>query len=187
MLVCHVVIIHTIALVIACFPRGLYSLRHCLVHTFHTRTVPSAEAEIKLELSLEKARLVTALLWPSRVLVPTGRPPSTDDAWLSNNECETWACAAVTDTAVEVISTMYITPFDAPAHTRSSVGLQVNDSREWGSETRKHTRAWRTSYKTIVRSKEHVNARNVVSVSYIKQSLIGKVCALQVLHKKIKQ
>lgn len=64
------------ALVMACFPRGENSRRHWRVHTFHTRTVPSTEADSRLELSWEKARLVTALEWPSRALVPTGRPPA---------------------------------------------------------------------------------------------------------------
>ena len=72
-------------------------------------------------------------------------------------------------------------PLEAPAQTRSCVGLQVTDSSECGRDTRRHTCPCNTSYRTRVRSKEQLSTRRVVSVSKRTQSLTGSVCELHVL------
>jgi hypothetical protein len=138
----------TIALEMPCLPSGVYSLRHCLVHTFHTLTEPSWEADTSVQLSREKHRLLTALVWPSKILVflgsPSPLPVEMRDSRLLE-WCDTCACAAVTATAVEVRSTRYTAPLELPAQTKSCVELHVSDSNACGREMRRHTCACRTS------------------------------------------
>jgi hypothetical protein len=55
------------------FCSGGSILRHCFVHIFHTRRLPSREAETSSELSSDTERAVTAFVWPARVATMAGR------------------------------------------------------------------------------------------------------------------
>ena len=101
----------TLELVTAMPPKGLISLKHCLVQMCQKRTVPSSDAETNVRPSMEHANAVTALVCPSKLTndddeaVPV---PYADRERLLSSVMAMWAWAAEIAMALAEILTYVI-------------------------------------------------------------------------------
>ena len=156
--------------------KGFDSRKHCLVIVSQILMLQSDEAETRVVLSIEIAKDVTELVWPSKHICPlvfsreliadkTPTPSVPTEAI-----CE---CAADNATALSAKSTMNIFPLEAPANIMSSLELHRIDSKEDGNPIFKHVVSAHTSYITTVLSKEHVITLIAVREPIMAISLMG--------------